>query len=87
MDLQIGGGGTPSPSPSPTPTRTPSPSPTPTRTPTPTPTVPGGTWAAGTAYKAGDQVTYGGATYRCIQAHTAIVGWEPPNVPALWQKI
>ncbi len=91
VDLQVGGGGTPSPTPtptpSPTPTRTPSPSPTPTRTPTPTPTVPGGTWAAGTAYKVGDQVTYGGATYRCIQAHTAIVGWEPPNVPALWQKI
>ncbi|MEU7913594.1 lytic polysaccharide monooxygenase [Microbispora bryophytorum] len=95
VDLQVGGGGTPSPTPtpsprptpSPTPTRTPSPSPSPTRTPTPTPTVPGGTWAAGTAYKVGDRVTYGGATYRCIQAHTALVGWEPPNVPALWQKV
>ncbi|GGO29356.1 lytic polysaccharide monooxygenase [Microbispora bryophytorum] len=95
VDLQVGGGGTPSPTPtpsprptpSPTPTRTPSPSPTPTRTPTPTPTIPGGTWAAGTAYKVGDRVTYGGVTYRCIQAHTALVGWEPPNVPALWQKV
>ncbi|WP_349290090.1 carbohydrate-binding protein [Thermoanaerobacterium thermosaccharolyticum] len=24
-------------------------------------------------------------TYKCIQAHTSLVGWEPPNVPALWQ--
>ncbi len=41
-------------------------------------------WAAGTAYTAGDQVTYEGTTYTCLQSHTAIVGWEPPNVPALW---
>jgi hypothetical protein len=49
--------------------------------------VPGGTWKAGTAYAIGAQVTYGGLTYRCIQAHTAITGWEPPNVPALWQRV
>ncbi len=41
-------------------------------------------WAAGTAYTAGDEVTYEGTTYTCLQGHTAIVGWEPPNVPALW---
>jgi len=41
-------------------------------------------WAAGTTYAAGDEVTYEGTTYRCIQGHTAIVGWQPPNVPALW---
>jgi hypothetical protein len=29
-------------------------------------------------------VTYAGNTYRCLQAHTAIVSWEPPNAPALW---
>ncbi|MBX6385128.1 MAG: lytic polysaccharide monooxygenase [Microbispora sp.] len=81
IDLQVGGGGTPSPTPSPTPTRTPSPSPT------PAPTVPAGTWAPGTAYKVGDRVTYNGVTYQCIQAHTALVGWEPPNVPALWQRV
>ncbi|MCC5575821.1 dioxygenase [Microtetraspora sp. AC03309] len=50
-------------------------------------TSPGGTWRAGTTYKAGDQVTYGGATYRCLQGHTAMAGWEPPNVPALWQRV
>lgn len=55
-------------------------------TPTPTPTqgTGSGTWAAGTAYSAGDQVTYQGTTYTCLQPHTAITGWEPPNVPALW---
>lgn len=47
----------------------------------------GGTWKAGTNYKAGDQVTYGGVTYRCLQGHTAYAGWEPPNVPALWQRV
>ncbi|SDT81636.1 Zn-dependent metalloprotease [Streptomyces sp. TLI_053] len=46
-----------------------------------------GTWAAGTTYKAGDTVTYNGISYRCIQGHTAQVGWEPPIVPALWQPI
>nr|WP_326647068.1 MULTISPECIES: carbohydrate-binding protein [unclassified Streptosporangium] len=26
-------------------------------------------------------------TYRCLQGHTAYAGWEPPNVPALWQRV
>ncbi|MFH8973176.1 alpha-lytic protease prodomain-containing protein [Streptomyces sp. NPDC017890] len=47
---------------------------------------PGGTWAAGTVYQPGATVTYGGATYRCLQGHQAQQGWEPPNVPALWQR-
>ncbi|MEU3449114.1 carbohydrate-binding protein [Streptomyces thermolilacinus] len=51
------------------------------------PGEPGGTWAAGTVYNAGAQVTYGGATYRCLQTHQAQVGWEPPNTPALWQRV
>jgi streptogrisin C len=50
------------------------------------PGEPGGTWSAGTVYRAGDTVTYGGATYRCLQGHQAQPGWEPPNVPALWQR-
>jgi predicted carbohydrate-binding protein with CBM5 and CBM33 domain len=81
VDLQIGGGGTPSPTTSTTPP------PTTTRPPTTTQPPPSsGTWAAGTAYKTGDVVTYGGASYRCLQSHTAIAGWEPPNTPALWQR-
>ncbi|WP_381559315.1 trypsin-like serine protease [Streptomyces eurythermus] len=51
------------------------------------PGEPGGTWAAGTVYQAGDTVTYGGASYRCLQGHQAQAGWEPPNAPALWQRL
>ncbi|MFE5395299.1 carbohydrate-binding protein [Streptomyces sp. NPDC056568] len=51
------------------------------------PEEPGGTWAAGTVYRPGDTVTYGGATYRCLQGHQAQRGWEPSNVPALWQRV
>ncbi len=45
-------------------------------------------WADGIDYVMGDEVTYpdeNGALYICLQAHTSLVGWEPPNVPALWQ--
>ncbi|MET7419245.1 carbohydrate-binding protein [Dactylosporangium sp. NPDC005555] len=44
----------------------------------------GGTWAPNTVYATGATVTYGGRSYRCLQGHTSQVGWEPPNVPALW---
>src|SRR6185436_10001287 len=44
-------------------------------------------WAPNTAYAVGALVTYGGHTYKCLQAHTSQVGWEPPNVPALWQDM
>jgi len=47
----------------------------------------GGTWAAGTTYQVGAVVTYAGRSYRCRQAHTAIVSWEPPNALALWLPI
>lgn len=88
IDVQIGGGGGPAPTPTPTPTPTASPTPRPTPTTTPTtPPAPGGSWTAGRAYQVGEQVTYGGQTYRCRQAHTAIPGWEPPNVPALWLQV
>ncbi|MGV9694336.1 dioxygenase family protein [Streptomyces sp. NPDC003470] len=56
-------------------------------TPTDPPTdPPGGTWAPGRAYRAGDRVTYGSGAYRCLQAHTSMTGWEPPSVPALWGR-
>lgn len=57
---------------------------TPTRTSTPSGVA---AWAANTAYAVNAQVTYGGHTYKCLQAHTSLTGWEPPNVPALWQLI
>jgi hypothetical protein len=77
-----GGGTTP-------PTTRPTTSPA-TRPPTTPPTTPPGsgtTWAAGHAYRVGDVVTYAGISYRCLQAHTAQTGWEPPIVPALWQRL
>ncbi|MDR6225478.1 lytic polysaccharide monooxygenase [Desmospora profundinema] len=43
-----------------------------------------GDWQAQASYQVGDQITYQGKTYTCIQAHTSQEGWEPPNVPALW---
>lgn len=61
----------------------------PTRPPSspPSTTDPGSAWAAGTVYRAGDVVAYDGRRYRCVQAHTSCPGWEPPNVPALWQPV
>jgi hypothetical protein len=44
-------------------------------------------WVAGKAYKTGDQVTYAGKTYMCLQAHTSQAGWEPGAAPSLWQLI
>ncbi|MDI1465197.1 lytic polysaccharide monooxygenase [Catellatospora sp. KI3] len=94
VDVQVGTGPSPSPSPSaspsPSPSASPSASPSPSRSATPSPSTSpttGGTWAAGTTYAVGATVTYGGLTYRCRQGHTAIAGWEPPNVPALWQLV
>jgi chitin-binding protein len=73
IDINIGGtGGNPTPPPT-------------TTNPTPPPV--GGTWAPNTAYASGAQVTYGGSSYRCLQAHTSLTGWEPPNAASLWQKI
>ncbi|MBN8465361.1 fibronectin type III domain-containing protein [Corallococcus exiguus] len=43
-----------------------------------------GAWAPGVAYAVGDIASYGGKGYDCRQSHTSLVGWEPPNVLALW---
>ena len=46
-------------------------------------------WQAGVNYALDDSVFYpdeNGTEYVCITAHTSQTGWEPPNVPALWQK-
>lgn len=44
-------------------------------------------WAPNTAYAVNAKATYQGIVYQCRQAHTSIVSWEPPNVPALWLNI
>lgn len=41
-------------------------------------------WATGTRYSVGAVVTFGGAAYQCIQAHTSQADWTPAAVPALW---
>ncbi|RLK53819.1 lytic polysaccharide monooxygenase [Actinokineospora cianjurensis] len=90
VDLQVGGGGTTTTPPTTTttqPTTTTTRPTTTTTQPTTTTTPPqSGTWAAGTSYATGATVTYNGASYRCLQGHTAITGWEPSSTPALWAK-
>ncbi|WP_026316713.1 alpha-lytic protease prodomain-containing protein [Actinokineospora enzanensis] len=50
-------------------------------------TPPGNTsWAPYTNYAAGATVTYSGVSYRAIQGHYSLPGWEPPNVPSLWAR-
>ncbi|MBQ8830852.1 MAG: hypothetical protein IJ017_04590 [Oscillospiraceae bacterium] len=44
-------------------------------------------WTTDTAYSADYKVQYGGKLYRCKQAHTSQSGWEPENVPELWEQI
>ena len=44
-------------------------------------------WVAGVAYSAGYKVQRNGKLWRCRQAHTSQEGWEPENVPALWEEI
>lgn len=44
-------------------------------------------WVAGEQVQVGTLRTYGGATYRCLQAHATQADWVPPNVPALWAVV
>jgi hypothetical protein len=44
-------------------------------------------WAAGNGYAIGDRVRYNGALYKCVQAHTSQVDWEPDATIALWVAV
>ena len=44
-------------------------------------------WASDTGYAVGFKVQHHGRLWRCRQAHTSQEGWEPDNVPALWEEI
>ena len=44
-------------------------------------------WSEWKAYAVDALVTYGGATYACVQAHTSQPGWTPDAVPALWKPV
>lgn len=44
-------------------------------------------WVSGLAYNVGERRTFGGALYRCLQAHTAQENWTPTDAPSLWAKV
>ena len=44
-------------------------------------------WVAGESVTVGTQRTYGGKTYKCLQAHVTQADWTPPSVPALWAEV
>lgn len=50
----------------------------------PTKTVSAASWETMKNYVKGDIVSYNGNYYECSQPHMALPGWEPANVPALW---
>ena len=53
----------------------------------PSPTAKATAWAPFTDYAVGDLVTYEGVTYRVLEAHTSLPGWEPPALPSLFAKV
>ena len=44
-------------------------------------------WESGADYAVGYMVQDEGRLWRCRQAHTAIIGWEPPNAASLWEQV
>ena len=44
-------------------------------------------WAIGRSYVIGDRVQYGGALYKCVQAHTSQDDWTPDAAPSLFAKV
>lgn len=43
-------------------------------------------WTADVSYAVGERTKYDNKLYRCVQAHTSQIGWEPPLTPALWVR-
>ena len=44
-------------------------------------------WSAAGDYDAGERVRFGGALYKCLQAHAAQPDWTPAAAPSLWAKV
>ncbi|WP_418664322.1 carbohydrate-binding protein [Anaerotruncus massiliensis (ex Liu et al. 2021)] len=44
-------------------------------------------WDGGAQYDAGERVRFGGALYKCVQAHAAQPDWTPTAAPSLWAKV
>ena len=75
------------PSASPNPSHKPSPQPSLNPSPQPSSNPQIKEWKANVNYQVNDLVTYQDKKYKCLQAHTSLVGWEPNVTPALWQPI
>ena len=44
-------------------------------------------WKVDTQYILDERIRYNDKLYKCVQAHTSQVGWEPDNTPALWTEV
>ena len=44
-------------------------------------------WAENTEYTIGYKVQRSGKLWRCVQAHTSQIGWEPEKAASLWTEI
>lgn len=44
-------------------------------------------WAEAADYAEGILVQHGDGLFRCLQAHTALAGWEPEIAASLWERI
>ena len=44
-------------------------------------------WEANASYAVGYKVRRNGKLWRCLQAHTSQVGWEPENAASLWETV
>ena len=44
-------------------------------------------WKLGVAYSVGDRIRYVNDLFKCLQAHTSQLGWEPPEAVSLWARI
>jgi hypothetical protein len=45
------------------------------------------TWATVVNYAIADRVRYDGRLWKCVQAHTSQIDWEPDRTPALWTEV
>lgn len=44
-------------------------------------------WEANASYAVGYKVRRDGKLWRCLQAHTSQIGWEPENSASLWETV
>jgi hypothetical protein len=43
-------------------------------------------WQENKSFQLNELTVFDNLLYQARQAHTAVAGWEPPNVPSLWQR-